>query len=362
MTVQTIPGILGISDSERTFVEGVGQQLVLEATQEYIAMANEDLSRVTSLFIEKTTEEHKFRYHLPADGELQRVSDRGNAGERAVTGSWDVALPLEGFGDAVGWKLRDLAYMTLADYQRHVEGVFTRATNTLRKEILRALFYNTNWNFSDDLRGTLGIKALANGDGTLYPPVAGAATAAEATHYAESGYATASITNTNNPIKTISRALRSRFSANGDRRRRVVLIASGAQDYVEALADFEAVDDENIQKGLNSDRVLNTPVSIPGEIIGYCNEAYVAVWEWMPANYMIGIDLQAEKPLQMRVDPGYTNLPRGLALVSQSDKFPVASAEWQWWMGLGVVNRLNGYVMELGTGGGYTVPTGYSRG
>lgn len=361
MTVQTIPGILGIDDSERTFVEGVGQQAVWDATQQYVGMVNEDLARVTSLFIEKTTEDHSFRYYLPADGELQRVSKRGQPAERVVGGSWDVALPLEGFGDAVAWGRRDLAYMTLNDFQRAVDGVVLRSKNTLRKEIMRALLDNVNYTFPDELRGNLAVKALANTDGTLFPAVAGGSTAAEATHYVESGYATASITDTNNPIKTISRALRSRFAANGDKRRRVILIASGAQDYVEALADFDPVDDANVQRSINSDRVLNEPLSIPGEVIGYCNEAYVAVWEWMPANYMLGIDLFAEKPLQMRVDPAYTNLPRGLALTSESDVAPITKSNWEWWMGLGVVNRLNGYVMELGTGGTYSVPSGYSH-
>ena len=361
MTVQTIPGILGIEDSERTFIEGVGQQQVWEATQEYVGMVNEDLARVTGLFIERTTEDHKFRYYLPADGELQRVNKRNQPAERKVGGYWDVALPLEGFGDAISWQTRDLAYMTLNDYQRAVDGVVLRSQNTLRKEILRALLDSAGYTFEDELRGSLSCVPLANGDSVLFPPINGGATAATATHYAESGYATASITNTNNPIKTVSRALRDRFFSNGDARRRVVLIAPGAQDYVEALADFEAVNDSNIAKGVNSDTVLNLPVSIPGEIIGYCNEAYVAVWNWMPANYMLGIDLLAEKPLQMRVDPEYTGLPRGLALTSESTVAPITKSNWQWWFGLGVVNRLNGYVMELGTGGTYTVPSGYGH-
>lgn len=363
MTVQTIPGILGIQDSERTFVEGVGQRQVFDATQEYVAMVNEDLARVTSLFIEKVTEDHKFRYYLPADGELQKVSELGRPGESKVNGSWDVALPLESWGDALGASRVDLAYMTLADYQRHVEGIALRAQNTLRKEIMRTLFDNVNYNFADKLRGTLAIKALANTDGTLYPPLAGGVTAADATHYVESGYIVSAISNTNNPIKTISRALRARFGSNGNgnARRRVILIASGMQDYVEALADFDAVDDMNIVAGANSDKVVNTPVSIPGEIIGYCDQAWISVWDWMPATYAVGIDLLAPKPIQMRVDPGYTNLPRGLTLVAQSDEFPLTKSDWQWRMGLGIANRLNGYVMEVANGGGYTVPTGYSH-
>lgn len=361
MTVQTIPGILGIQDSERTYVEGVGQRQVFEATQQYVAMVNEDLARVTGLFIERTTEDHKFRYYLPADGELQRVSELGRPAERKVTGSWDVALPLEAFGDALGTSRIDLAYMTLADYQRHVEGITLRAQRTLRKEILRTLFDNVNYTFPDKLRGDLAVKALANGDGTLYPPKAGVATAAEATHYVETNYTVAQISDTNNPIKTASRELRDRFGSNGSMRRRVILIASGMQDYIEALTDFEQVNDVNITRGANANQVNNLPVSIPGEIIGYCNEAYISVWPEMPATYGIAIDLQAEKPLQMRVDPGYTNLPRGLSIVTESDEFPLSKSDWQWRFGLGVVNRLNGFVFEVAAGGGYTVPTGYSH-
>ena len=74
MTTQTIAGILGIADSERTYVEGVGQRQVFEATQEYVAMVNNDLAEVSNLFIDRVTEDHKFRAYLPGDGELQEVS------------------------------------------------------------------------------------------------------------------------------------------------------------------------------------------------------------------------------------------------------------------------------------------------
>ena len=102
MTVQTLAGILGLQDSERLYVEGVGQVQVFSAIQEYVAMINEDLARVSNLFIQGTTEKYKFRYYLPADGYLQRKSSLGRTGESKVAGSWDVSLPLEGFGDALG--------------------------------------------------------------------------------------------------------------------------------------------------------------------------------------------------------------------------------------------------------------------
>ncbi len=360
MTTQTISGILGIEDSERTYVEGVGQRQVFEATQEYVAMVNTDLAEVSNLFIDRVTEDHKFRAYLPGDGELQEVSELGRPGERKVAGSWDVALPIRSFGDALGTSRIDLAYMTVADYQRAVEAVALRAQNTLRKEILKAIFDNVAYNFEDKLRGTLSIKPLANNDGTLYPPVAGGTTAAQANHYAEAGYLVSAISDTNNPIKTISNALRSRYGADPNRVR-VILIGEDSQTKVEALTDFEEIGDPYIQRGVTANQVLGLPANVPGQIIGRCNQAFVSVWPWMPSTYMIGIDAGAPKPLQMRVDPGYTNLPRGLTLVTESDEFPLAKSDWQWRFGLGAVNRLNGYVLEVANGGGYTIPTGYSH-
>jgi len=361
MTTQTIAGILGIEDSERDFVEGIGQRQVFDATEEYTAMVNEDLARAASLFIDGETEDHKFRYYLPADGELQETSELGRPGESKITGEWDVALPLRSFGDAIGTSRIDIAYMTIADWQRHVDGVVLRSQNTLRKEILKALLDNVQYTFKDKLRGSLTIVPLANGDSVLYPPLPGDSTAATANHYLESGYLASAISDTNNPIKTISDKLRARFSSNGSIRRRLVLSADNMQDKIEALTEFEDVDDSNIQKGANSDRVLNLPAGVPGEVIGYCNKAYVSIWQWLPDNYQIGIDLLAPKPLRFRVDPSYTGLARGLHLVVQDQNFPLTKSDWEWRFGVGVVNRLNGVVMEVANGGSYTVPTGYSH-
>jgi hypothetical protein len=38
----------------------------------------------------------------------------------------------------------------------------------------------------------------------------------------------------------------------------------------------------------------------------------------------------------------------------------MVGAEWRTRFGVGVANRLNAVVMELGSGGTYTIPTGYT--
>lgn len=355
----TVAGILGIEDSERTFVEKIGQVAVYDAIQQYVAQLNEDLARASGLFIARTTEEYKYRYYLPGYRKMQRQGGSGNPAERKVGGSYDVALPILQWGDALGGNWIDVAYMSIADIDRQLVDIATAAQHTLRDEILTALFYNQNWDFDDIRQGTLSIKALANQDSTLYPPNPGSSAAAQANHYAETGYTVSNINDTNNPIKAISDVLNLRYE--GRTVDAIALIARNMEGKVEALTDFEPVPDPRIQPSPLAERLVNLPGSVPGRIIGRSNNMWVSVWSQLPSNYAIGIVPDMEAPLQMRVDPGYTNIPRGLTLVHENDRFPLLKSEWLWRFGLGVCNRLNGYVLEVAAGGSYTVPTGYER-
>ena len=99
---------------------------------------------------------------------------------------------------------------------------------------------------------------------------------------------------------------------------------------------------------------------MPGRLIGRTNGCWVFEWRWIPSAYIVALDLDAPKPLKMRVDPANTGLPRGLALVATEDQVPAGERplppSLRPWRG----NRLNGVVMELGTGGTYSIPSGYS--
>jgi len=86
---------------------------------------------------------------------------------------------------------------------------------------------------------------------------------------------------------------------------------------------------------------------------------WVAEWRWLPTNYMIFMQLQEEQPLMERIDVEDTGLPTGLTLVANDEVYPLAKSTWRWRFGLGVQNRLNGVVMEVASGGTYTIPSGY---
>jgi hypothetical protein len=352
-------GILGLSDNDRSYVNTIGQSLVFTATQTLLQQYNADLNAAMSIFLDSTTTGFKERYKLPGGGRLQRRGGLAQSAAVKAYGSWDVAFPLEDFGAQLADSDIAMAYMTMPEYNRHVETVMIQDMNTVRFEMLKALFNSTAATFVDPINGSLTIERLANGDSVVYPPVLGSETEATDNHYLESNYAATAISDTNNPYITIREELEEHFGASTGGDNIVVFINNAETPETEDLSDFDAVPDNYVRVGSNTDVPQGLP-TVPGKVIGRTNGVWVVEWRWMPANYMFGIHLDAPRPLKMRVDPADTGLGTGLQLVARDMQYPIESAHYRHRFGFGCANRLNGVVMELGTGGSYSVPAAYA--
>lgn len=360
--MSAIYGALQLADTDRSYIQTLGQRLVFDGVKKVVEQHNADMRAAYSVFVEETTSDFKRRYKLPGSGYMQRRGANGRPGLVKASGQWDVAFPLEDFAAALGGNDVAMAYMTLPDLDRHLDTIIMQNINTVRREILVNLLGNTNFSFVDENNGTLTCVPLANGDSVVYPPLAGSDTEATDNHYLESGYAYTAISDTNNPIKTIVNEL-AEHTGNSGTENIVVFISPDETPYVEALTDYVEVGDKYIVVGANMDTVTGVPANLPGRVIGRCNNAWISEWRWLPSHYMIGIDLAptSPKPLIHRVDPIETGLGQGLVLVETKKDAPFEESFWRNRFGFGVGNRLNGVVMELGTGGTYTIPTTYAR-
>lgn len=357
--MSTIFGHLNVSDSDRVFRATQGQQVMYDAAVEYINRVNAELNAAMGVFVERTTSDFKFRYKLPGGGHLQRRGPDGRYGAAKAYGQWDVAFPLEDFGAQIAGNDVDMAYMTVAELDRHLLTVVAQNVNTVRYEILKALLNSAQDTFVDSLQGSLAVEPLANGDAITYPPVLGAEAEATENHYLESNYAASAIDATNNPYVTMRDELEEHFGAPTGGSNIVVFINNAQVAKTVALATFDEVSDRFVQKGVNSDIPIGLPASLPGKIIGRVDGVWAVEWRFIPANYMLGVHMDVQAPLIRRIDPADTGLGDGLQLVSEDDAFPFKGSFWRHRFGLGCGNRLNGVVMELGVGGTYTVPTGY---
>jgi hypothetical protein len=355
-----IYGLLNVEDykADQIFINTLGQSIVYDAVQQEIDRINSELNLAMGVFVGETTEDHTRRYKLSGGGFMQPRSRLARPAEVKATGSWDVAFPLFDFGDAVATDTISVAYMSIRDLNVHLDSLQARAGNTVRREILRSLFSNVDFNFQDEHKGTLAVKPLANGDATLYPPVTAADEEATENHYIVTGYAAADISNTNDPFRTLSKELNEHFDGSDI----AVFFNSAQTSKITTLADFEDIFDAHIDPGANANEVIGLPTAMPGKIKGRHQEgAWGIEWDRIPAGYLVAIALDAPQPVVERVDPASIGLPRGLAMVARDERFPLETSYYMMRRGFGVGNRLNGVVYQCKASGTYDIPTAYAR-
>lgn len=359
----SIYGAIGIDESaaDQVYLNTIGYGIIYEVSQRWTAELNAEVEAAIRVFVERTTDKHDERYKLPAAGRMQRRGGQARSAAGKAAGKWDVAYPLEEFGDVVAGDRVALAYMTAAEYQRHLDGIMNRHVATVRFEMLKRVFNNVAQTFTDDTLNspTLTIQPLANGDSVVYPPVAGSETPATRDRYIETGYVGSSISDTNDPYATIAGALEPDFGFQQGGANIATFINTAQVAKTRDLSGFVSLTDMGVQPGSNTDTLVGLPTGLPGRVIGRMDDSGVWVIEWahIDSGYMFGVHLDAPAPLVKRVDPAATGLGQGLQLVAKNMDSPLESSEWVDRFGFGCGNRLNGVVLELGNGGTYTIPT-----
>lgn len=349
----TIFGAMNISDVD-VFSDSAGQMSAWTIINEYLTATQIDSDKAYSIFVAGETTDHTSRAFLPTGGYMQASRNTSRPGARKLTGSWDVAFPIEDLRDQ--WAIDDvaLAYMSAMQADANVKSLAQHYVNSKRLLILKALLNKTNATFTDELRGDLTIRRLANGDGSLFPPVLGTVDAAEETHYIGSNYASSAISDTNNPFVTIRDELEEHY---GDAQ--IVAFVNNAQRAkIEALTAFIERTPSWTVPGADTTTVGGSIPGLPGRAIGSINDVLVVEWRWIPADYILGVALDQPAPLMKRVD-----IPaslRGFQLAAKQMEFPLIESFYRAREGYGVMNRLNGVAIHVNASTTYTNPTAYA--
>ena len=87
-----IYGALGLPNNDRSLVNSIGEMVVYDAAQAFIAQHNADLESAYSVLVSGTTEGNKDYYKLPGGGRLQRLGTRSRAAATRAGGRW-LCLP-----------------------------------------------------------------------------------------------------------------------------------------------------------------------------------------------------------------------------------------------------------------------------
>lgn len=364
----TLNGVLGLLDSERDFINDVGHAIIYDHINAVLEEYNAEIANLFNVFVDHEITQDTLRFVSPIVGMSSAITENVPAAAVASTGSWDVAFPIRGWGDALGITRWGQAYMTVQALSSKLEGLKHRNLARIRRRIMIALFEDTNWvGWLDPTQDNtaLTIRRLANTDGTLFPPVFGSDTEADDDHYAETeaGFTIADIADALNPLTRLRDEVVEHFHGR-DRRSQgedfIVFMNSDAEQHIRGLTDFVPILDKYVDWGQDTDKSQFID-NMPGRVIGRSDGCWCSVYAAIPATYMLGVHLDYP-PLLKRVDPGYTGLGGGYRLVAENEDHPLISSQYENRYGFAVANRLSAAVLEISGGdGAYTPPADYAE-
>lgn len=299
----TAYGFISLESLYNQRVVSVGPTRIFKAVEESAAEYTRVADSLFGEFYERTIT-GKEQIELPGDSTLQPLDEDGNPKPVEVSGSYDVAYPIQGAGTAWGTNRVSRALMTVSEANKSTIEALQSDKDWMIRHVLAAVLDNATWTYTDKVGpsgskglGSLTIQPLANGDSVVYKRRGGAAPSAD-THYLAQANA---IDNSNNPFPTIQSELQEHPSnGKGDI---LVYVSSSLVSSIQGLSAFTDKGlDANINVGASSDTLSNVPDIGPGDrLVGYIEGTGCWVIEWsdIPTGYMIA--KMAGKPfLKMR--------------------------------------------------------------
>jgi hypothetical protein len=318
------------------------------AITETVAFHNEEMDRVLSMFVRRTTE-HALRYRTPADAKLQPLDEHGRARKIRVGAQYDVGFPLQAAGLAEGATDTTRKLETVQDVSDITLTMTMADKNWMLDHVLGTLFAVADWTFTDERFGALVVKPLANGDAITYLGRNGSSATAD--H--NTGQA-ATIADVTNPFPGIYTRLTRPMGSNG---RVISFVASNLVASIQALGSFYEPPDPNVRAAANTEELVGTlPAGTPGEVIGYSNRVWIVDWARLPDNYIVSIIEGGERPVAMR-EYEVASL-RGFRRAGERNDYPYFETQFKRDAGFGIWNRVGADVVEIGDSS-YDVPTGY---
>lgn len=319
------------------------------AITDTVAFHNEEMDRVLSLFVKKTTE-HALRYRTPTDAKLQPLDEHGRARKIRVGAQYDVGFPLQAAGLAEGATDTTRKLETVQDVSDITITMTMADKNWMLDHVLATLFADADWTYVDERFGSLVVKPLANGDAITYLGRNGSSATAD--HNTGQAAAIADLTN---PFPGIYSRLTRPMGSSG---RVFSFVASNLVASIQGLGSFFDEPDPNIRPGANTEELTGTfPVGIPGEVVGYTNRVWIIDWPRLPDNYIISVIETGERPVALR-EYEVASL-RGFRRAGERNDYPYFETQFKRDAGFGIWNRTGADVMEIGDAT-YDVPTDYA--
>lgn len=347
-TIVGLYGTLGVPDtvdSNTATIYEIGEDRIWANLQMVLAAHNRTTRELMDLFVERTTEK-LMRYGAAPRMDMDEYDEHGTPdAQKVMTGSL-AGFPLRKYGRSLGWTKTYFQETTGAEFNAQVTAMLDADTFNVARQLKRALFRPTNYNFVDHLvrentTYPLPVKALVNGDGAPIPPDPNGNPFDPATHTHYLAVATANTlldAELTSGLTTVLEHFRSGSP--------LILINKAQEGTVRGFTSnfTEVVDSEIVQPttakyvrgGLDMIQTYNRRI---GRYAG----ADVWVKPWVPAGYVLIVMTGQEKVLAWRYSP---RKPDDFVLVNEDELHNLRCRSYERNFGLGVYNRVGAAVID----------------
>jgi hypothetical protein len=329
-----------------------GEDQILQAVQLELQAHNAQMAEAVGALAEDTRNNADRGYGAPGQMEMTDVDEVGvpHTQNMVINPPGNIGYPLRRSKLILQWDLPAFERMTPAELAMQVDAATDADTRRTLRNIKRALFLRTDYNFKDrwDRGLILPVKRLVNADG-YYIPTAPNGTTFDPnvhTHY----LATASL------VAGDVSALISTVIEHYDTGAIRLIIPKASEPAIRTFTtNFVALLPPNQVAGIGTSYVNGTldVMNPTNRLIGYWDGNEVWVKPWAITNYLFAYNTGVRKPLKHRL-PQIGN--GAFRMIYQDEDHKLRAQAFQREDGFGVRERTNGAVLYTG-GGTWVDPT-----
>jgi hypothetical protein len=347
-TLQTLDTLASLRAASGVIAE-IGEDVAFESIDAAFKTHNELFQEAHADFVEMTTDRLR-RYGGPDSMVMEELDEYGTASAQKITPGATLGFPLKFYGGALQWTRLYFLNATGAELAAQVTAMMDADIKNAHRQLKYALLYPTNSTFEDRRvdHVQLPVKALVNADGAPIPIAPDGTTfnAATHTHYLATASPTAS------DVIALYTTVVEHFLTG----KVLILINQASEATMRGLTGFYPYFDARLTPTIQNTNATSAnldPTNLTNRAIGIFGPAEVWVKPWIPANYMVAMQVDTQqKALVMRT----RNAGSGdLQLLFDSEIFPLRAREYGREFGFGVWNRVAAAVLYTG-GGSYVAP------
>jgi hypothetical protein len=356
-TIVGLYGTLGVPDtlaSNTATIYEIGEDLVYRNLMILLEAHNRIVMDLMDNFVTPTSVK-LMRYGGTFTMDMDELDEHGTPdAQKGMVGSL-VGFPLRKYGRGIQWTRSYFEEATGADFNAQLTGMLDGDVLNVIRQLKKALFNPTNYNFIDKLVRSvesypLPIKALVNADGAPIPPGPNGEYFDPSTHTHYLGATSAGTYSEADCVSALQTVLEHFKSGKA-----LIYINQAQETAMRGFADFQKLYDTSVNVGANLTYAKGDldVVQIYNRRIGTYHGADVWVKPWMPAGYQLTVMSGQEKVLAWRRAP---RKPDTFTLTYENEAYPLRARTYERNFGLGVYNRVAASILDTAHTT-YTAPT-----